>query len=353
MKPLLLLILCTITPKSIESFQPLSRVRAVFNLPISNVERRRAPPFLFQRRQIQLETTATSLGEPEECGDNSKKKANMTRAYNVCTYLLGGTSAIIFFMADKTNNRLLAKKVAGAVGFGLASAVSSILAGANDHDRLGSDTYKRLNIGLLGFATFGLFALPGEAAFLPNVGSFTVLVTAIMVVKGLVGTVAFVGWKRGVSIETSLIKEILDGTKSTLAGLWFTKKRGAAYRNPLVLVIAGLLSSFLEGCHFLTNNMPKLETSLWWSAVSRLFLITTMMYSLKDAAERDRLAGTTFIQMNFMIFVWLFTVGIAQGLSVGEPFMLNKASLLPFSVPFLIETGRYTNEKKNKDNEKK
>jgi hypothetical protein len=74
-----------------------------------------------------------------------------------------------------------------------------------------------------------------------------------------------------------------------------------------------------------------------------------MMYSLKDAAERDRLAGTTFIQMNFMIFIWLFTVGIAQGLSVGEPFMLNKASLLPFSVPFLIETGRYQNEKKTQD----
>jgi hypothetical protein len=338
MKPLLLLVLCIISLKSTESFQPLSRARVVLNHQISNAER--AP---FQRK---IEREATSL---EVAEDENSKKAKMTQAYNVCTYTLGGTSAIILFMTDKTNNRLLAKKVAGAVGFGLASAVSYILAGANDHDRLGSDTYKRLNIGLLGFATLGLFALPGEAAFLPNFGSFTVLVTAIALVKALVGIVAFDGWKRGVGLETSLIREMFEGTKSTLAGLWFTKKRGAAYRNPLVLVIDGLISSFFEGCFFLTNNMPKLETSLWWSAVSRLFLITTMMYSLKDAAERDRLAGTTFIQMNFMIFIWLFTVGIAQGLSVGEPFMLNKASLLPFSVPFLIETGRYQNEKKTQD----
>ena len=50
-----------------------------------------------------------------------------------------------------------------------------------------------------------------------------------------------------------------------------------------------------------------------------------------------------------MMFMWLFTVGIAQGLSVDEPFMLTKASLLPLSIPFLIETGRYQSEKNNND----
>jgi len=35
----------------------------------------------------------------------------------------------------------------GAAGFGIASGLSYILAGANEHDRLQSDTYKRLNVG--------------------------------------------------------------------------------------------------------------------------------------------------------------------------------------------------------------
>lgn len=29
-----------------------------------------------------------------------------------------------------------------------------------------------------------------------------------------------------------------------------------------------------------------------------------MVYSLKDAAERNRLTGTTFIQLNFMVGLW-------------------------------------------------
>ena len=52
--------------------------------------------------------------------------------------------------------------------------------------------------------------------------------------------------------------------------------------------------------------------SLNLSAVSRLFMISTMVYSLKDAAERDRLTGTTFIQMNIMVGLWATLVGIGQ-----------------------------------------
>jgi hypothetical protein len=43
-------------------------------------------------------------------------------------------------------------------------------------------------------------------------------------------------------------------------------------------------------------------------------MIATMVYSLKDAAERDRLTGTTFIQMNIMVGVWAFLVGVGQSI---------------------------------------
>ncbi len=38
--------------------------------------------------------------------------------------------------------------------------------------------------------------------------------------------------------------------------------------------------------------------------MARLALISTMIYSLKDAAERDRLSGTTFIQLNWLLAAW-------------------------------------------------
>ena len=284
-------------------------------------------------------------------GEDHKKKAQrrqLSKAYHACSYVLGITSVSIFVIKDTSQNRLLTQKVAGAVGFGLAAGVSHILGGATDQNRLGSDTYKRLNLGLLGFSTLGLLVVPGEAGFLPTANTFLVAWTLLSLVKGLTAVVAWEGWKRGVDSNSSLVAELIQGIASTLQGIWFTKKRGAAYRNPLVLVILGMVSSFFEGCFFVTYKMPTLDTSLWWSAVGRLFLITTMMYSLKDAADRERLSGTTFIQLNFMMFVWLFTVGIAQSLRVGEPFLLSKASLLPLSIPFLIETCRYQMEKYNK-----
>lgn len=47
------------------------------------------------------------------------------------------------------------------------------------------------------------------------------------------------------------------------------------------------------------------DSSLQWSAVSRLFLIATAIFSLKEAAEADRLSrGNTFIQLNLMVGAW-------------------------------------------------
>lgn len=54
------------------------------------------------------------------------------------------------------------------------------------------------------------------------------------------------------------------------------------------------------------------EISLHWSAVGRLFLVTTILYTLKDAAERDRLKGTTFIQLHVLVGAWSGLVALGQ-----------------------------------------
>eukprot|EP00592_Proboscia_alata_P014955 CAMPEP_0194395850 /NCGR_PEP_ID=MMETSP0174-20130528/124652_1 /TAXON_ID=216777 /ORGANISM="Proboscia alata, Strain PI-D3" /LENGTH=83 /DNA_ID=CAMNT_0039191831 /DNA_START=2151 /DNA_END=2400 /DNA_ORIENTATION=- len=43
-------------------------------------------------------------------------------------------------------------------------------------------------------------------------------------------------------------------------------------------------------------------------SVRRFYLLKSVMYTLKDAADRDRLSGSTFVQLNFvstLAFVFL------------------------------------------------
>jgi hypothetical protein len=54
------------------------------------------------------------------------------------------------------------------------------------------------------------------------------------------------------------------------------------------------------------TQISSFGISLQWSAVSRLFFISSLLYSLKDAAERDCLSETTFVHANYLIAVWAF-----------------------------------------------
>ena len=47
------------------------------------------------------------------------------------------------------------------------------------------------------------------------------------------------------------------------------------------------------------------DSSLHWSAVSRLFLMATMIFSLKDIADHDRMGnGFIFVKLNLMVGTW-------------------------------------------------
>merc|ERR1711862_97308 len=43
---------------------------------------------------------------------------------------------------------------------------------------------------------------------------------------------------------------------------------------------------------------------------NRLGLLSSMLYTLKDAASRDRLSGSTFIQLNFLCAIGLLVNGL-------------------------------------------
>ena len=138
---------------------------------------------------------------PEKYGEApsvSDKKA-LSKAYRVAQYAFCSAAGMIFCMPDRTLTTLLATKWGGSAGFAIAAGLCRILRTANEQDRLASETYKRLNLGLLGFTGLGLTAVPGEAAFL-NSSRAAMVMAGFLTVLRLFGTVlAFTGWKRGVT----------------------------------------------------------------------------------------------------------------------------------------------------------
>ena len=90
------------------------------------------------------------------------------------------------------------------------------------------------------------------------------------------------------------------------------------------------------------------DVSLKWSAVARLFMISTMVYTLKDAAERDRLTGTTFIQLNLMVGLWAILVGIGQSVFPLGFAAKRGVEMYALSIPFFIRALKSQKEKSEK-----
>jgi len=73
-----------------------------------------------------------------------------------------------------------------------------------------------------------------------------------------------------------------------------------------------------------------------------------MIFSLKDAAERDRLTGTTFIQLNVLVGTWALLVGLGQSVyPLGVAFHRG-VELFAFSLPFFIKAFKSQKEKQEK-----
>jgi hypothetical protein len=201
----------------------------------------------------------------------------LRRDYRLLSAIYCVLAVTILFMPDRTLTKRLASKVGGASGFGLATGVSYWLAKATpvDHDDDDDDdgTLQRLNVGLLGFSSLGLLAVPGEAAFLPTPG-LAMLLSGFMSAARLFGImVAYRGWIRGISTTGAIslrsprkaIRDLLQGAHATLQGMRIskdTKKRSMTYRNSLLLVLASMGSYFMEGLFCIRVSTVPLKRCL-------------------------------------------------------------------------------------------
>lgn len=306
-----------------------------------------------RRRLVALESTTDTNGNIPSDDDSTneniaaEKRQHLTSGYFWGRYIFAAAAALILAMPDRTMTTLLATKLGGSAGFALAAGLCHILHVAATHDRLSSDTYKRLNVGLLGFCVLGLTAVPGEAAFMNSAEHALVVSIFLTAVKSFGVFLSLSGWRYGVfnsGVVTTkrMLRELANGTKESLKGLRVQdNKKALTYRNCLVLVCIGILSSFMEGLFSIRYQKEFTRTwfeiSLQWSAVSRLFMISTMIYSLKDAAERDRLTGTTFIQMNILVGFWASVVGLGQAVYPLGFAAYRGVEMFAFSLPFFLK----------------
>jgi hypothetical protein len=340
-------------------------------------------PLLQSTRLFQQQRSGREDEELENAGNGSSSSgsaissssSSLSRSYQIGQYLFGATAVRILTMPDRTMTTLLATKWGGAAGFGLASGVCHILkqqllqskkttqAAVEEKDSSDDDddaTYQRLSLGLLMFSLIGLTAIPGEAGFLNTAASAMVMTLWLTALRLYGAMIAYTGWKqqqrRNVSNTNTMgaanattttmtarmqLNDLVAGLKATLAGLRVRNtKKALTYRNCLLLVGLGTLSSLMEGIFYMRYHTEFIRTgfeiSLQWSAVSRLVFIASMIYSLKDGAERDKLRNRTYMQLNLMVGAWAVLVGIGQFIYPLGVAFYRGVEMFAFAFPFFL-----------------
>ena len=183
----------------------------------------------------------------------------------------------------------------------LASGVSYVLEGAAVNERFFSGTYKRLNI-FLGF--YGFFWL--IASFFARHTQSKVLLNPIVITASLAVVVnSFKAWTYGVkgwrkNPNISRLGELLSGSKESVKILFRVKNlNGATYLAATALVGCIKMSKLVELIELImdrTTEGAMLAKTIF--RYSTLFLLTGVMFTLKDAADRDRLRSISFIELN-------------------------------------------------------
>mmetsp|Transcript_3124 Transcript_3124/g.8157 ORF Transcript_3124/g.8157 Transcript_3124/m.8157 type:complete len:355 (-) Transcript_3124:142-1206(-) len=238
------------------------------------------------------------MAKSGDASNDESAKNRLVSGHQLCSAL---------FLA--TTLGMLYNGIGSPIGFGLplyaasgpylAAGVSSILSDAAEHDRLGSDTYKRLALFLTEFNLCGvstiLLALGGTA-----LGTHLFYSLSLASFLSLSPTLA--GYKTGGGNVISEIGNIIKGFFTFknlnaliyLTGTWFVA-------SLKVLKLIEMINLYSEG-----NPAKVIVTRA--VRFGRLALFTGVLFTLKDAANRDRLEGTTFVDLNFLSSIALGTM---------------------------------------------
>jgi len=188
-----------------------------------------------------------------------------------------------------------------ASGMFLASGVAYILKGATVNDRLKSDTYKRLNMALGFYGLIGIFARGTlvKSTLVRNVWTGLSFVTLVNSIKGY--GYGLKGWELA---KVNPIPELINGTKSYISTLFkIPNWKSGGYL--LATLFFGLLkvSKMLQIFQLVSLKEWGFTLSSYLFRYGKLMMLSTLAFTLKDAADRDRLNGTTFKQLNGLVAI--------------------------------------------------
>jgi hypothetical protein len=217
----------------------------------------------------------------------------------------------------------------------LASGISYIMIGAAENSRLSSDTYKRLNIALFEYGLVGFVA--GVCMKLNILWKIACFIAIVNSIKGY--GYGLKGWELG---EGSAKEDLISGMKSNVKSmLKIPNIKSAGYSAATLTFVYLKFAKLAEVVKLLkTGGTYVVGTRLF--SLSRLMIFTIAMFTLKDAADRDRLEGTTFVELNAMTSVSLATWAAYEKLST--PF----GKLFAFFSIFSAFNGVSSVMKKNK-----
>lgn len=234
----------------------------------------------------------------------------------------------------------------------MAAGMAHILSGASQKDRLSSTTYKRLNIVLAKYGAIGLLvsALSRKSSsafwYFWTTLSFVTMVNSI---KGYGYGVK--GWKLegGMRvIKDDLWSQIKNTAKSIFSPP--PNLQSMVYICATGTVLTLSMKELFEASKLLSLALgsESLKIVPHLSRCGRLLLLTGASFTLKDAADRGHLEGTTFIELNLLSSLAFGTWAVFLRDSVGSVTPLVRVTGF-FSVITSLFAGMGWVYKKNKE----
>ena len=242
---------------------------------------------------------AAAAGDEEESlvGRAAREKKLASRRQRVeIGYGVAAASYAFFTVAALVKYRLGYVANYIAVGTLLPAGIAYILGGAATHDRLASDTYKRLNLALGAYALVDLAAKDIVTTF--HAGWVAACVVALVNAAKGFGYGVW-GWELD---KAPIIPEFVGGAKSALASAATPPPnlRVAGYQAATWAFTGWKLSTLWNLATVAKSGGGGRELLPLAFQFKKLLLLQATSFTLKDAAGRGRLGGTTFVQLNLL-----------------------------------------------------
>lgn len=231
----------------------------------------------------------------------SGRKKRVLGGYKIVSALYGVSGLASLFLIDAP--RLLL--IQAASGPLLAAGFAHILSDAASNDRLKSETYKRLNLVLGQYGLIGLIAafFVKQLRQQPLLWIIPSLIAMVNSIKGY--GYGLKGWELE---KTSAVDDLVQGTKTSIKCLLSVPKNISSAGYLAATLTMGTLTT-LKLLEILQLVVQTGISDSYNSAVigtrvlrySKLTLLTAATFTLKDAADRGRLQGTTFVELNYMV----------------------------------------------------